>query len=124
VRADHLVLEALEEQLSAAARAERLVGLIPDRRLAPARGIRGPELVERRAAGTGGYEDLTESMSAEIAVKLSSNSHLDLLTGTNPKNGARAFLVPIPASSRSRSVNWGRDPAARSLRLADRGPYP
>jgi hypothetical protein len=82
VRADDLVLETLQEQLSAAARAEGLIGLVPDRSLAAARRVRGPELLERRTAGAGRYEDLSESMSAEIAIELSSNSHLDLPSGT------------------------------------------
>jgi hypothetical protein len=75
VRADDLVLETLEEQLAAAARAEGLIGLVPDRGLAAAGGVRGPELLERRTPGAGRYQDLPESMSAEIAVELSANSH-------------------------------------------------
>jgi hypothetical protein len=94
VRADDLVLESLEEQLSAAARAERLFRLVPDRGLAPPGGISGPKLLQRRTAGTGRHEDLPESMPTEIAVELSANSHVDLQPG-NAKNGAWAFLCSI-----------------------------
>ena len=79
------MLEALEEELSAAARAERLIGIVPDGGLAATGRIRSPELLERGAAGAGGYDDLTQSMSAEIAVQLSTNSHIDLHQ-EHPKN--------------------------------------
>lgn len=88
------MLEALEEELSAAARTERLLGVVPDGGLAATGGVRGPELLERGPAGTGRYEDLPESMSTEIAIELSTNSHVNLHRN-HPKNGARAFLVPI-----------------------------
>ncbi len=88
------MLESLQEELSAAARAKRLLGVVPDRGLAATGGVRGPELLERRPAGAGRYEDLPESMSTEIAIKLSTNSHVNLHRN-HPKNGARAFLVPI-----------------------------
>ena len=39
---------ALEEELPTAARAEGLVGVVPDRRLTTARGVRRPELLQRR----------------------------------------------------------------------------
>ena len=78
LRANDLVLEALQEELATAARAQRLVGVIPHRSLASAGGVRGPELLERRPTGTGRYEDLPESMSTEIAIKLSTNSHVNL----------------------------------------------
>jgi hypothetical protein len=89
------VLEALQEELTSAARAKRLLGVIPHRGFAAAGGVRGPELLERRPAGAGRYEDLPESMSTEIAVQLSTNSHLIPPPGKHPKNDARAFLVPI-----------------------------
>jgi hypothetical protein len=75
LRADDLVLETLEEELATASRAERLIGLVPDRRLAATGRVCSPQLLERRTPGTGRNQDLTESMSAEIAVKLSTNSH-------------------------------------------------
>jgi len=53
VRADDLVLEALEEELSAAARAKGLIRLVPDRGLAATGGVCGPELLEGRTAGAG-----------------------------------------------------------------------
>jgi hypothetical protein len=94
LRADDLVLEALQEELPAAARAKRLLRVVPHRGLAAASGVRGPELLERRPTGTGRYQDLPESMSTEIAVELSTNSHVNLHP-EHPKNGAKAFLVPI-----------------------------
>ena len=78
LRADDLMLEPLEEQLPTTARAKRLLGVVPDRGLAAARGVCGLQLLERGPTGTGRYKDLTESMSAEIAVKLSTNSHMNL----------------------------------------------
>jgi hypothetical protein len=72
------VLEALQEQLSTTAGAKRLLRVIPYRGFASTGGVRGPELFERRPTGAGRYEDLTESMSAEIAVQLSTNSHVNL----------------------------------------------
>jgi hypothetical protein len=69
------VLEALEKELAPAARAERLIGRVPDRRLTATGRVRGPQLLKRRTPGTGWYQDLTESVSTEIAVKLSANSH-------------------------------------------------
>jgi hypothetical protein len=92
--ADDLVLETLEEQLSTAARAKGLIRLIPDRRLAATCGVRGPKLLQRRTACASRDEDLAQSMPTEIAIELSANCHVDL-RGTNPKNGARAFLAPI-----------------------------
>jgi hypothetical protein len=64
------VLEALEEELSAAARAERLLGGVPHRGLATTCGVRGPKLLERRPTGAGRHQDLPESMSAEVAIEL------------------------------------------------------
>lgn len=78
LRADDLVLEALQEELSAAARAKGLLGVVPHRGLAATGGVRGPELLKRRPTGTGRYEDLPESMSTEIAIELSANSHVNL----------------------------------------------
>jgi hypothetical protein len=94
LRADDLVLEALEEELPAAARAKRLIRRVPDGGLTAGVGVRGSELLERRTPGTGRHEDLPESMSAEIAVELSANGHLEPPRRNHPKNGARAFLVP------------------------------
>jgi hypothetical protein len=88
------VLEPLQEELSAATRAKRLLGVVPHRGLPATSGVRGPELLERRPTGAGRYQDLPESMSTEIAIKLSTNSHVNLHRN-HPKNGARVFLVPI-----------------------------
>jgi hypothetical protein len=89
------VLETLEEQLPAATRAERLIGLVPPRGLAATGRVGGPQLLERRTSRAGRHKDLPESVSTEIAVELSANSHLDLQNWNHPRNGARAFLVPI-----------------------------
>jgi hypothetical protein len=78
LRADDLVLEPLQEELSATARAKRLLRVVPHRGLTATGGIRGPELLERRSTGAGWYEDLPESMSTEVAIKLSTNSHVNL----------------------------------------------
>jgi hypothetical protein len=94
LRANDLVLEALEEELTSAPRAKRLLGVIPHRGLAATGRVRGPELLERRPTGTGRHQDLPESVSTEIAVKLSTNSHVNLHP-ERPKNDARAVLVPI-----------------------------
>lgn len=94
LRADDLVLEPLQEELSATARAKRLIRVVPHRGLTATSGIRGPELLERRPTGTGRYQDLPESVSTEVAIKLSTNSHVNLQP-EHPKNGAKAFLVPI-----------------------------
>ena len=89
------MLEALQEELASAARAKRLIGVVPHRSLASTGGVRGPELLKRGPTGAGRYENLPESMSTEIAVQLSTNSHLIPPPGNTPKNDARAFLVPI-----------------------------
>ena len=89
------MLEALKEELSAAARAQGLIRLVPDRGLAATGGVRGPELLERRTAGAGRYQDLPESMSAEIAVKLGTNSHVDLQRRTHPKKRCQGVLCSI-----------------------------
>ena len=60
------MLEPLQEELSATARAKRLLRVVPHRSLAATSGIGGPELLERRPTGAGRYQDLTESMSAEL----------------------------------------------------------
>jgi hypothetical protein len=91
VRADDLVLKALEEELPAAARAERLIRVVPDGGLAATGGVRGPELLERGTAGAGRHQDLPESMSAEIAVKLGTNSHLNL----HPEKRCQGVLCSI-----------------------------
>jgi hypothetical protein len=103
VRTDHLVLEALEEQLPTAARAEGLVGVVPHRCLAAAGGVSAAQLLEGRTAGAGRYEDLPEAMSTEIAVKLGTNGHRKTSTGTTPKNGARVFLC---SSTRKRPFSF------------------
>jgi len=75
-RANYLVLETLEEQLAAAARAERLVAVIPDRCVtAPDVGVSRTKLLDRGPAGIGGHDDLAQAVAAEIAVKLGSKSH-------------------------------------------------
>src|SRR6267143_771626 len=76
--ANDLVLEALEEELSAAARAKGLIRPVPHRCLAATGGVRGPKLLQRRTARAGRDEDLTQPMPTEIAIKLSANSHVDL----------------------------------------------
>ena len=91
VRSDDLALEALEEQLSAAARAQRLIRVVPDRGLAANGRVCSPKLRQRRTAGAGRDKDLTQSMPAEIAIKLSAYSHVDLQPGNHPKNGARGI---------------------------------
>src|SRR5712692_9203055 len=95
------MLEALEEQLPAAARAHRLVGLIPGGGLTARRAVGGTKLLERGAPGAR-HEDLTEAMPTEVAVELCANSHENL----HPKNGASRCLVPVHANGRSRSINW------------------
>src|SRR5436190_13078935 len=73
--AHDLVLEALEEELATAARAERLLGLTPGGLLAARLVVRGTKLVHGRAPRLRGHEHLAETVAAEIAVELSSNSH-------------------------------------------------
>jgi hypothetical protein len=54
------MLEALEKELAAAARAERLVAVVPDRGLATADvGVSGAELLDRGSAGICRYDHLT-----------------------------------------------------------------
>jgi hypothetical protein len=73
VGADHLVLESFEEELPAAARAQGLVAVFPDRRLAPANVVvSGAKLLDRRPTRARGYEHLAQTVAAEIAVELSS----------------------------------------------------
>lgn len=96
VRTDHLVLEALEEELSTAAGAQGLVGVVPHRGLPTARGVRGAQLLKGGTTGAGRHEDLSESMSAEVAIKLSSNSHSDLQTGTTPRTVPGRSLFQYP----------------------------
>lgn len=77
VGADDLVLEALEEKLPAATRAERLVTVIPDRRLAATDVlVGGTQLLNGRPARARGYEHLAQAMPAEVAIELSSKGHL------------------------------------------------
>jgi hypothetical protein len=91
VRTDDLVLEALEEELSAAARAQGLVRLVPNGGLAASGGVRAPQLSERRTPSAGRHQDLPESMSAEIAVELSTNSHVNL----HPEKRGQGVLCSI-----------------------------
>jgi hypothetical protein len=75
--ADDLVLETLEKKLPAAARAERLVAIVPNWRLATAGVvIRGAKLSDGRPARARRNEHLAEAVAAEIAIKLSSKGHL------------------------------------------------
>src|SRR6267143_4068048 len=104
--ANDLVLEALEEELSAAARAKGLIRLVPDRCLAATGGVRGPKLLQRRTARAGRDEDLTQPMPTEIAIKLSANSHIDL-RGTPEKTLPGHSLFPLPEKHRLRSVKKG-----------------
>jgi len=85
------MLEPLEEELTAAARAEGLVCVVPVGLLATGRAVRSAELLERRASRPAGHEDLTESVSAEVAIELSTYRHESL----HPKNGARVNAVPL-----------------------------
>jgi hypothetical protein len=78
VRADNLVLEALEKKLAAATRAERLVAFIPNGRFPAGDAVVGStKLLDGRPACARGYEDLTQAVAAEIAIELSSKSHFD-----------------------------------------------
>ena len=114
VGADHLVLEALEEELPTAARAKRLIRLVPDRGLAADGRVCGPQLVQRGTTGGGRYEDLPEPVSTEIAVKLSTNSHRRPPPGNTPRTVPWRSFVPLPANWRSRSVNWGTPGAGKA----------
>jgi hypothetical protein len=67
------VLEPLQEELPAAARAEGLVAVVPDGRLATADVVvGGAQLLDGRPARARGYEHLAQAVTAEIAIKLSS----------------------------------------------------
>jgi hypothetical protein len=73
VGADDLVLEALEEELPAAARAQGLIAVVPDWRLRTAdRVVSGAQLLNGRPTRARGYEHLAQAVTAEIAIKLSS----------------------------------------------------
>ena len=94
VGTDDLVLETLEEKLPAAAWAERLVALIPNRRLAAADVlISGAKLLNGWPARTRRYEHLAQAMPAEIAIKLSSKGHLT--RNLHQENGKDRSFVPI-----------------------------
>jgi hypothetical protein len=113
LRADDLVPEALEEELSTAARAQGLIGLVPDRGLAATGGVCGPKLRQRRTTRAGRDNDLTQSMPTEIAIKLSANSHVDL-QGNTSKNDAGVFLVPMyPKNAVRVPLNKARPRAAK-----------
>src|ERR1043165_6107260 len=74
VRAAHdPVVEALEEQLPTAARAERLIGVAPCGRLTAGPVIGGTELLDGRLALLGRHKHLPETVTAEVAVELSAN---------------------------------------------------
>src|SRR5712691_1667002 len=77
VGADDLVLETLEEELPTAARAEGLVAVVPDGRLATADVVvGGAQLFNGRPARARRHEHLAQAVAAEIAVELSSKGHL------------------------------------------------
>src|SRR6184192_3145660 len=77
VGADDLVLETLEKELPTTARAQGLVALIPDGRLAIADVVvSGTQLLNGRPARARGHEHLAQAVAAEIAIKLSSKGHL------------------------------------------------
>jgi len=94
-RANDLVVEALEEELSAAARAERLVGSAPFRLLAAMRGICGLQLLDRGLARLRRHDHLAEAVTTEVAVELSTYSHRGTSKTSRTKNGAIGTLVPI-----------------------------
>src|SRR5919204_3558304 len=100
VRPNDLVLETLEKELTAATRAERLVALVPDGRLTPARVlIGGAKLCSGRPVGAGRDYHLAQAVPAEIAVELGSKGHLT--RNLHPKNGKDRSFVPIPSIDRS-----------------------
>src|SRR5438477_2180912 len=77
VGADDLVLETLEKELPTTARAQRLVAVIPDGRLATLEVVvGGTQLLNGRPPGARWYKHLTQAVAAEIAIKLSSKGHL------------------------------------------------
>ncbi|TMG52056.1 MAG: hypothetical protein E6H89_06945 [Chloroflexi bacterium] len=77
VGADDLVLETLEKELPTTARAQGLVAVIPDRRLATADVVvGGTQLLNGRPAGARWDKHFTQAVAAEIAIKLSSKGHL------------------------------------------------
>lgn len=118
VGADHLVLETLEEELPATARAQRLIGLVPDRGLTANGRVCGPQLRQRGTTGSGRYKDLPEPMSTEIAIKLSTNGHKRPPPGNTPRTVPGLSFVPLPRNDRSRSVNpYAKPPSADLLPL-------
>jgi hypothetical protein len=91
--ADDLVLETLEEKLPAAARAKRLVAVVPNGCLSAANVVvGGAKLLNGRPARARGDEHLAEAVTAEIAVELSSKSHLS--RNLHRENGEDRSFVP------------------------------
>jgi hypothetical protein len=93
--AHDLVLESLEEELPAAARAERLIRVAPRGSLAAGLRIRDTELLDGRTARLCGHQDLPESMSAEVAVELSTYGH----RGTSRHSQRQERRTPLACSS-------------------------
>lgn len=90
---DDLVLEALEEELPAAAGAERLIAVVPDGGLAAANAVvRGAKLRNGRSARARAYENLAQAVTAEVAVELSSKGHL--VRNLHEENGNDRSFVP------------------------------
>jgi hypothetical protein len=93
VGADDLVLETLEKKLPAAARAERLIAVVPNGRLSTANAVvGGAKLLNGRPTGARGNEHLAQAVTAEIAVELSSKSHLS--RNLHTENGEDRSFVP------------------------------
>ena len=91
--ANDLVLETLEEQLPTAARAERLISVVPNGRLSTDDAvICGAKRLNGRPARARGNEHLAQTVTAEIAVELSSKSHLS--RNLHTENGEDRSFVP------------------------------
>src|SRR5438309_1862143 len=92
-RPDDLVLEALEKELAAAARAKRLISLGPHGSLATAHvGVCGAQLLHGRPTGSGRDDDLTEAVSAEVAIELGTKGHMSRFLHPLERKGR--FFVP------------------------------
>jgi hypothetical protein len=71
------MLEALEEELTAAAGAQRLIAIAPVRYLAAADVlVRAAKLFKGRPASARGDEYLTKAVTAEVAVELGTKGHV------------------------------------------------